>query len=297
MRPAPAAFTLILVASATLAIAGDPRPRAAAPPDPAEEARALERALKKSDPSTRAKRLLELGATASSEISGKAIDALHQMSAKDRLGPTRDLLTRGKPSAVRALAAIELGLLGEKKTSTDLATALRKDKADIVRAGALQSLRNLQTHEELLRTLVSHLDDEEAVARMRSEEALGKAAARDDIIDGHFVVQILVTVLTSTWGGGGHNHVLFANQMAYIADYDVEIAADAVIADPIVATVTDGVVLDSKIIRIEETRIIYERRVISQALANVTGEPLPEDPKKWLAWWEQNRSDFTVFPK
>lgn len=289
---------VIALAGASVLLAGDPRPRTApdAAPDPAEEARALARALKKSDPATKAKRLLEIAGTATSaEISGKAVDALRAMPAAQRLGPTRDALAKGKPSAVRALAAAELGALGEKKTSSDLLTALRKDRAETVRMAALSSLKTLVTHEELLRTLVSRLDDEDAVARMRAEEALGKVAARDDKIDGHYVVQILVTVITSTWGGGPRSNVLFANQMSYIADYDVEIASDAVIADPIVATVTDGVVLDGKVIRIDETRIIYERRVVSQALANVTGEPLPEDPKKWLAWWEQNRSDFITF--
>ena len=73
-------------------------------------------------------------------------------------------------------------------------------------------------------------------------------------------------------------HIAVTKQSAMVTDYDVEVAANAVIAKPIVTVVNEGVILDVAIISISEERV----RIVT-ALRKLTGLDLPVDAKAWKA--------------
>lgn len=71
-------------------------------------------------------------------------------------------------------------------------------------------------------------------------------------------------------------HIAVTRTTATVGDYDVEVAAGAVIAKPITSLVHEGVVLEASILSTTEERV----RIVG-ALRRLTGLDLPPDAKAW----------------
>ena len=71
-------------------------------------------------------------------------------------------------------------------------------------------------------------------------------------------------------------HISVTRSIAGVTDYDVEVAAGAVIAKPIVTLTHEGVVLEAGVVSIAE-----ERLRITAGLKTLTGLDLPADAKAW----------------
>jgi hypothetical protein len=72
------------------------------------------------------------------------------------------------------------------------------------------------------------------------------------------------------------NNISVVNQVAYVKDYDVEVAANAVIADPVVDIAQDGMVLDVAVVS-----VTAERHVYYSALRRITKRDFGNDLAKW----------------
>lgn len=72
------------------------------------------------------------------------------------------------------------------------------------------------------------------------------------------------------------NHIAQTTQVAYVKDYDVEVAQNAVIADPVVDVVQDGTILDFAVVS-----VAAERRIYFAALRRITKRDFGNDLKKW----------------
>jgi len=84
--------------------------------------------------------------------------------------------------------------------------------------------------------------------------------------------------------------VLFAGrQVAYIQDFDVEIANASSIADPQVNVLQEGAVLDVRVHGTHSESFAVEGRRIRGSLARLTGADPGDSAADWLQWWEQHR--------
>ncbi len=147
-----------------------------------------------------------------------------------------------------------------------------------------------QVRHEANRSLIKHDDGTTAgpflKALMESEMPVVRTRAAESLAmlgDRRAVPALIAALGAAGSGGAPRNHVRFGRQTAYVKDFDVEIAQAAVIADPIVDIVEEGVVLDVAVVSVG-----IERRIYSSALNRLTGADLGGDVRDWVTWWREN---------
>ena len=77
-------------------------------------------------------------------------------------------------------------------------------------------------------------------------------------------------------GGGGSPRVYIAilTQYSYVKDFDAQVAQSSMIADPRVGTVSDGVVLDAKVLNVEIVRyMVLLDRSLLRAIRSCSARP------------------------
>ncbi|MCB9832826.1 MAG: HEAT repeat domain-containing protein [Planctomycetes bacterium] len=147
-----------------------------------------------------------------------------------------------------------------------------------------------QVRHEANRSLIRHDDGSTAgpfiKALLRSEHAAVRSRAAESLamLGDRRAVPALINALAAAGSGGApRNNVHFGRQQAYLKDFDVEIAQAAVIADPIVDVVGEGVVLD-----VAAVSVGIERRTYVAALNRLTGADHGGDARSWAEWWRAN---------
>lgn len=246
----------------------------------------LEDAKKKQSASAKLRRLIPLLESKDESVQKDAAQAILAIPPRDRVEPLTDML-RNRPYTERQNAAKFLDGIKSQEVIKALVRVVLKDNIDTVRAAALETLKKNFEQQELVHAFWSAFRLKDLAARARAAEAIGVIGAGYP-----GAVEVLIQELLITWGATQRVHTLFADQVAYVRDYDIEIAQQAVIADPIPGTVTSGVVLDTTVLRMQEKMILIQRRVIGEALKNLTGQDFGDDAKAWARWWEKNKDDF-----
>ena len=79
--------------------------------------------------------------------------------------------------------------------------------------------------------------------------------------------------------------------MAYVADFDVEIAQGASIADPQINVIGSGAMFTARSLGISGYSVVQHRKTILKSLAQLTGEDHGKRAKDWIAWWETRFDD------
>lgn len=132
------------------------------------------------------------------------------------------------------------------------------------------------TFRPFVRTLLGHGD---ARVRLHAADALGHLG------DARGVAPLVKALRAAGDPRAPHNNTSTISQVAYVKDYDVEVAQTAFIADPVVDIVIDGLVLDVAVLSVSA-----QRSGIARALRRLTGENLGPSPKRWLSWWKERPS-------
>lgn len=187
------------------------------------------------------------------------------------LGPAVKF-TKGGSAQRRWVAASLLGRTNDVRRVKPLYQRALSDPASIVRREAVASLKKTAQGSYIGPFVGALLTNENAAVRVFAAEALGEAGDKA-------AVKPLVDALAAAADGARqspHQNISVLNQIAYVKDFDVEVAQSAFIADPIVDIVQDGVVLDASLISIGT-----QRRVIGRALSRLTGKDHGIDPKAW----------------
>ena len=102
--------------------------------------------------------------------------------------------------------------------------------------------------------------------------------------------------LANLQGGGGGRapaaNIFVGSQMAFVQDFDVEVANGAAVADPQVNVLTEGSVLDVRVqgISVHSTRVECQR--LRGALGRLTGARPGDTNTAWLDWWQQSGGDW-----
>ncbi len=84
-------------------------------------------------------------------------------------------------------------------------------------------------------------------------------------------------------------------QLAYVMDYNVEIAQGASIADPIIGVLSSGVIFDVRT-TVQMSRVV-ELRTVMGSLRKLTGQDIADSAKKWQAWWDEHGSEWQALDR
>jgi hypothetical protein len=95
-------------------------------------------------------------------------------------------------------------------------------------------------------------------------------------------------------GSSTRNFVAFLRQVSYVRDYDVEIAQASNIANPDVATISEGVILDVKVLDAAYTKTWVEP-ILVKAFNELAGQRL-RSAAEVEAWYAENRDRLPDFP-
>lgn len=120
--------------------------------------------------------------------------------------------------------------------------------------------------------------------RMQAVEALGNMGYASAVAP----LMSRLTAASGSWKPPASN-IFVGRQKAYIQDFDVEIAQGESIADPQVNVLTEGSVLDVRVLATQQISFATETAAIRKSLARITGENPGYTTGAWTTWWEANR--------
>lgn len=165
----------------------------------------------------------------------------------------------------------------QQETSTQhrLSKLSLTDESEVVRPAAAAAMMALDEERALGRWAVELWTSRKKSERIHAAEHLG-----DFGTDNEDVLKTLIYALGSSEHQAPGQYVFFGKQVSIIADFDVEIANGAVIADPQISVVTDGVVLHVRIIS------IHLGRAITSSLKQLTKADFGNDRDAWMRWYE-----------
>jgi hypothetical protein len=234
---------------------------------------------------------------ATREVAWRAIRPL--FTTEDRmpafLAATTELLA-DRSSARRKLAAAALQRLAidQLKDESPTAQATVKelihravlDGNEPVREAAARALRDLD-EPSVTAPFVKALSSSSSAVRANAAEALG-------VIGVPAIAPALVSALAATSAAGSvtrapASSIFFGRQIAYIQDFDVEAFSGAVAADPQINVLTEGAVLDVRVLSISQRQALsHERSSLRGALRQLCGQDFHYDTKKWSQWLEEH---------
>lgn len=192
--------------------------------------------------------------------------------------------------ARRAFATLALRRLFQSESLEPLLVRAVLDPSEAVRTGAAHALRDVGDA-GIATPVIRALASKNAAVRRNAAESLGTmgyAAA----------IPPLVARVAAIAGNGSHtmnprSHLASTNQVAYVQDFDVEIAQGASIAKPRIATQTEGAILDVRVGGLWTMRAEQELAEVCGALRKLTKARIGNDPAAWLAWWKEHEKDWT----
>jgi hypothetical protein len=233
----------------------------------------------------------------------------------------RSLLRFGAsvPGAARELAVLELGKLPhDEALRADLLAELRSSIVSRRGFGALALRRLLPS--QAIKPLILHavLDPSDEVRRAsslalraadepglivplvrvleKSESAELRRNAAEALGDMGYkaAVEPLVARLASAAAEAGstsripHSNIFVGRQIAYIQDFNVQVAQFQAVADPEVGVLIEGGVLDAAVAGVQDVDVAVEVASVRGSLERLTGASPGKTSKAWLAWWEAN---------
>jgi hypothetical protein len=188
----------------------------------------------------------------------------------------------------RAFAALALRRLFPGQEIKALLNRAVLDGSSDVRAEAALALRAADDPAVTLPVLRA-LSSQSSAVRSNAAEALGNMGYPHAVAP---LVNHLTTVSALAQSGGGFHapasHIFVGKQVAYVQDYDVEVAQGASIADPTINTIMEGAVLDVRVLGLSQSQISSERAAVRGALANLTGANPGRTTKAWTSWWDEH---------
>ena len=195
---------------------------------------------------------------------------------------------RSKRPSERAFAAFATGRLFPNGDPRPLLLHAVYDPAERAREAAARAIGDAGAY-EVGGPLVRALEARSGPVRLRVVEALG--ASRDPAFVEPLVARLYTLSALPPSGGSQRpprSHLFVGTQRAYVQDFDVEVAQGSSVADPVVNTLVEGVVLDVSVIGVQEVHTRTELRSIRAALGRITGRKPGSSNRAWRTWWESD---------
>jgi hypothetical protein len=89
------------------------------------------------------------------------------------------------------------------------------------------------------------------------------------------------------------SNIFVGRQIAYIQDFDVEVAQGEAIADPQVNVLTEGAVLDARLLS-ASSALAHERSAIYDSLARLTRADVARSARAWQSWLDEHGAERTA---
>ena len=161
------------------------------------------------------------------------------------------------------------------------------DPERVVRTEAARALGDVGD-EAVLVPVLRALESESSTVRTHAAQALGPMGYPAA------VPALMTRISAPQFGGSGggvaaRGYIAVTEQLAYIQDFDVEIAQGASIADPIVGVMESGVILDARVLGMQMYQIRTELLSLHQSLKQLTGVDPGNTARHWEEWWENHR--------
>ena len=201
----------------------------------------------------------------------------------DRPGLLEDLHAELTARAAnrRAFAALALRRLFPGEDVMGLVRRAVLDPVAEVRESASRALRDAE-NVEVAQPVISALGSAHSVVRRQAAQALAT-------MNYPVAVGPLVSALQSSSGyQPAASNIFVGRQTAYVQDFDVEVAQSEGIADPSVNVLTEGAVLDARVMSLSTSNASLERSAIYKSLTRLTGAKVARSASGWQKWWDAN---------
>ena len=184
---------------------------------------------------------------------------------------------RGKdPLMRRAAAEVALHQL-ETDLVLPLAAVSLEEKDPQVHLAAARSLLGIDEDRALGRWTLALLRGEDADQRIRAAENLGRSNSPKA------VAPLMMAVASASRSPG--RFVFFGRQISLVTDFDVEVASAAAIANPVTSVVSEGQMLEVRLVS------TFVSRSAMQGLRRLTGaDPGPAE-RDWIRWYEEQQQE------
>ncbi|MCU0724122.1 MAG: HEAT repeat domain-containing protein [Planctomycetes bacterium] len=213
-------------------------------------------------------------------------------------------------AAARAEAEAAFAKLPERERSEGLLLALR-DRSFRLRehaAAALRSVKGLEAAKALTFSALGDPVGDVRVAALESLTAGGFPEACDLVLEGlasqrfpvrmnalaalggfptREAVHALCAMAESSGGLLPRVNIFIGSHTAYVRDFDVEVAQMSAIGDPVLATALEGVVLDVRVVSVQERFAYAQRAVARRSMSRIAGKDLGADTQVWRKWAEE----------
>ena len=254
-------------------------------PAEVEKAAAAKPHLAAADDVEPAKKLIQTLATGDAPLQQAARLALARTDDAVVLAAARAMLF-DKDAKVRIASARTLGRLGDESALRALIFSGARDADAAVRREAVLAAQSFG-HDDTAIPFVRALDSKNLRIAANAAEAL---ALLGDQRVAPFVIKRM-----RSHGSSTRNTVSFINQVSYVRDYDVEIAQASNIANPDVATIQEGVVLDVRVLDASWTKTWVEPYFV-KAWNQLMGQK-HRSADEAAAWYIEHRDELPRFPE
>ncbi|MCZ6597305.1 MAG: HEAT repeat domain-containing protein [Planctomycetota bacterium] len=164
------------------------------------------------------------------------------------------------------------------------------DPSENVRRGASHALKEANEPAVVIPALRA-LGSSHPVVRTNAAEALGNmgyAHAVEPLYN-----RLVSTQLTSS-GRVPHSYIYVGKHMAYIQDFDVEVAQFEAVADPVINVLVEGTVLDTGVLAVSSSVVATERATLRRSLSRLTGASPGHTTAAWKAWWNEHGDEWKM---
>ncbi|MFN0059156.1 MAG: hypothetical protein ACKVX7_11910 [Planctomycetota bacterium] len=225
----------------------------------------------------RSRELLKVAAsgTASDDKRAQALKEFQEIRPSLRtwtlLKATESLQARERQFAVR-----QLGTQNDRRYAKRLSHLAVTDSKRSVRDEALAVLKEWQDPDTSL-SFVPYLSSGDDRFRVNAANALS-------VLPDRRAVGTLIRTAHYIWAGFGRSHIASVVQRAYVKDYELVSGGTGLVvqevADPVIDTFMEGIVLDIDIRKAEAFARIG-------ALERATGQKFGTDFDRWASWWSE----------
>lgn len=240
------------------------------------------------DPAAARASLLRRGAKCGAALREMTVNQLEKREDRDALLLDLSHELSSGVDARRMFATLALRRLFPGSEVKELLRRAVLDPSHDVRGGAALALRDVKEPGVIV-PVVRGLSSSSLGVRANAVEALGNMGYPA-------AVEPLVSRLAElskpagSTGGFPRSNISVTRQLAYVQDFDVEIAQGASIAKPVVSVVQEGVVLDTAVagVGVESYAVALETERVCRALSKLTHEMPGAGGRAWLEWWKKN---------
>lgn len=220
--------------------------------------------------------------------------AVRALASIAQMPSLRGALTKELVSQIpgrRSLAALALHRLFPGEEIKPLLVRAVMDPSDDVRLAASYALRAAGDPGVIVPVVRVLEQSQSPTSRIHAAEALGNmgyAAAVEPLMAKLYSPAPPAGGASGSSSGLPHANIFVGRQIAYVQDFDVEIAQNSSIGDPVVNTAVEGAVLDVAVHGVQDVSVTVEQATIRKSLGRLTGAAPGNSSKDWKRWWEQN---------